>query len=460
MGQIVRCPLIGAPCSKPITIQEKTFFLAEAEKPEEDRKRRIQAVNLALGDRYKVRSALDEKQPYAFTCKVCEMIQTCAYGMADISQKNPNVLLELGMMIALGKPTIILLKQAQDEELELFSDLKAIEVIPFTQYIDIIDQLREVAQKLPPPVSPPSPIEDLEKINPSFAKALQRQMDQVITEFKHSIEEAKLDTISIGEEKKEVSTELSEKIAKLEETLKELTGLGFTTDARTAFLRGNFYSNQGKLNEALAAYNWSLELNLDHPVTLARRGLTYARLKRYDDALADFNRALELRPDAPFALAGRGTTYIDLERYDDALADFNRALELVPDAPLILICRSVAYGDLERYDDALADNNRALELRPDDPLAFNSLGATHAKLKRYDDALADFNRSLELRPDHPATLYDLACLFSLWRKTDDALTYLEKAIKGDEKYREDAKTDEDFDNIRDDPRFKKLMESD
>ncbi|GAI75547.1 unnamed protein product, partial [marine sediment metagenome] len=35
MGQIMRCPLIGVPCSKPITIQEKTFFLAEAEEPED-----------------------------------------------------------------------------------------------------------------------------------------------------------------------------------------------------------------------------------------------------------------------------------------------------------------------------------------------------------------------------------------------------------------------------------------
>ena len=35
MGQIIRCPLVGAPCMKPITVQEKTFFLAEAEEPED-----------------------------------------------------------------------------------------------------------------------------------------------------------------------------------------------------------------------------------------------------------------------------------------------------------------------------------------------------------------------------------------------------------------------------------------
>ena len=88
MGQILRCPLIGTPCTKPITIQEKTFSLAEAEKPEYDREHRREAIELAIENGYKVRSALDEKNINAFTCKICEMIQTCAYGMADITGNN------------------------------------------------------------------------------------------------------------------------------------------------------------------------------------------------------------------------------------------------------------------------------------------------------------------------------------------------------------------------------------
>ncbi|GAI76511.1 unnamed protein product, partial [marine sediment metagenome] len=158
MGQIIRCPLIGVPCSKAITIQEKTFFLAEAEEPEYDRQHRKQAIKEAITNEYTIRSALDEKGINAFTCKICEMIQTCAYGIADITQDNANVLLELGMMLALGKPTIILMKKGQEQQLKLPSDVIAIEVIPFEEYLDIIGQLREIVQKLPPPISPPSPI--------------------------------------------------------------------------------------------------------------------------------------------------------------------------------------------------------------------------------------------------------------------------------------------------------------
>jgi tetratricopeptide (TPR) repeat protein len=391
MGQVIRCPLTGLPCGKLITIQKESFFLAEAEKPEEDKKRRRKAVSEAMQDSYEIRSALDEKGINAFTCKICEMIQTCAYGMADITQRNPNVLLELGMMIALGKPTIILSRRGQEEELKLPSDLSAIEIIPFTEYIDIIDQLRKVAQKLPPAVSPSSPIQDLERIWPQWAEELKKKTADIVKEFKQTIDEAKLDTVSFREEKKRIPPELSKRLQSLEEKLEDMTRLGFATDTKTAFLRGNYYYNQGKYNDALVAYNWSLELRPDDPTTLNNRGNTYFALKRYDEALADFNRSLELRPDEPVILYNRGTTY--------------------------------------------------------------------PHLRRYDEALADLNRSLELRPDHLATLYNLACLFSLRVKPNDALAYLEKAVGKDKKYRELAKTDEDFNNIRDDPRFKKLIES-
>ena len=424
MGQIIRCPLIGTPCMKEITVQEKTFFLAEAEKPERARQRRIQAINEAIGDGYEIRSALEEKGINAFGCKICEMIQTCAYGMADISEENPNVLLELGMMIALGKPTIILLKQEQDEELKLFSDLKAIEVIPFTEYIDIIDQLRGVVHKLPSPVLPPSPIQDLEKIEPKFAQELKRMELNIVREFKSSIRGAKLDKISISEEEKDVSPELSEKLKTLEGQLENMNRLGITMDAEAASLKGNYLHYMGNYEEALASFNLSLELRPNDPDTLTHRAEINMHLGRYKEAIVDCNRALEIKPNSDEALDVRGSAYALLEKHKKALADFNHSLEL----------------------------------SPDDPIALFNRGSTYVELERYNEALADFNRSLELRPDDPDTLYNLACLFSLWGKPDDALTYLEKAIKGDEKYREDAKTDEDFNNIQDNPNFKQLTE--
>jgi tetratricopeptide (TPR) repeat protein len=424
MGQIIRCPLLGIPCSKHIAIEEKTIFLAEAGEAAYDRQRRIKAINEAIGNQYKIRSALDEEGINAFTCEICEMIQTCAYGIADITQNNANVALELGMMLALGKPTILLLKKGHEPQLRLPSDIVATEIIIFEEYLDIIDRLREAVPKLSPPVSPPSLIKDLEKMQPQFADEIRKMADDIDREFKESIEAAKLDTVALRDEKIEVPPELSQKIDKLAERLDGVAKLGFTIDAKTAFLRGNLYYNQGKYKEALAAYDWSLELKPDDADALCNRGTTYGELGRYNEALADYNLSLELKPDDADALCNRGTTYYKLGRYNEALADYNLSLEL----------------------------------RPNDPTTLYNRGNTYTKLSRYGEALADYNRSLELRLDQPSTLYNLACLLSLWGKTDDAFIYLEKAINKNEKYRQMAKIDEDLDQIRDDVRFTKLTE--
>jgi mannose-6-phosphate isomerase-like protein (cupin superfamily) len=55
--------------------------------------------------------------------------------------------------------------------------------------------------------------------------------------------------------------------------------------------------------------------------------------------------------------------------------------------------------------------------------------------------------------DAPVMHYQLACVEALAGNRDRALDELEIAVNGNERYREAARTDEDFASIRDDPRF-------
>ncbi len=200
---------------------ERSFFLAEPEKPAEDRDRRMRAIKTATGDGYTVESALDEKGINAFTCKICEMIQTCAYGIADLKGGNENVLFELGLMVALGKPAVILAQRDVELGLVLPSDLRAIEVVPFTEYIDIVGPLKEIVLKLPPPDVPMSPIDYLEKLSPEAAQELREQLPQVEKEFTKGAEDANLDTMSATEDKKEVSGPLGDRLDTLAEKIEE-----------------------------------------------------------------------------------------------------------------------------------------------------------------------------------------------------------------------------------------------
>lgn len=253
---------------------------------------------------------------------------------------------------------------------------------------------------------------------------------------------------------------LPQEISRLKKITKEVEALSpFVIPVRDLLLLGNTYFHMQQYQHAKKYYDKILKLNPDYPEALNNRGLLHNKLGENNEALADYNRALALRSDDPTILANRGVIYHDLKKYKEALADYNRSLQIRPDDPETLNNRGATYAGMGKREEALADYNRSLELYKH-PHAFYNRGMTYKYLKQYADALINFNRSLELKPDDGDTLYELACLLSLLGQTDDAFAYLEKAIHKDNKYREKAKTDKDLDNIRDNPRFKKLVESD
>lgn len=54
----------------------------------------------------------DNEPKNAIFCDICKLIQNSAYGIVDITGLNPNVMLEMGMLIALGKPIYVIVKKS------------------------------------------------------------------------------------------------------------------------------------------------------------------------------------------------------------------------------------------------------------------------------------------------------------------------------------------------------------
>ena len=71
---------------------------------------------------------------------------------------------------------------------------------------------------------------------------------------------------------------------------------------------------------------------------------------------------------------------------------------------------------------------------------------------------ADRGRELiEQNPQYPTLIYNVACCEALSGRKEDAIEHLRQAIALSERLREYAKGDSDFDAIRDDPEFQKLV---
>jgi mannose-6-phosphate isomerase-like protein (cupin superfamily) len=80
--------------------------------------------------------------------------------------------------------------------------------------------------------------------------------------------------------------------------------------------------------------------------------------------------------------------------------------------------------------------------------------------KEYDKAAEVLAKANTEHPDNGGVLFNLACAESMLGRRDDAIEHLRAAIAAEERFRDAARTDSDFDPIRNDPAFRELVPSD
>jgi tetratricopeptide (TPR) repeat protein len=85
------------------------------------------------------------------------------------------------------------------------------------------------------------------------------------------------------------------------------------------------------------------------------------------------------------------------------------------------------------------------------------LGNSYLTQGNYTQALAGYNQALKLQPNFAMAYYNKACVYSLRREVKAAIENLQRAIDLDAKYREKAKRDFNFKNIRKDRQFRVLI---
>ena len=84
-------------------------------------------------------------------------------------------------------------------------------------------------------------------------------------------------------------------------------------------------------------------------------------------------------------------------------------------------------------------------------------GLAHAGIGEHGRAIEDYGRAIAVDPKYATAYYNTACAYGLMGKAGEACEWLEKAIGLDEKYRGMARTDEDFDGIREEEGFRALV---
>ena len=118
---------------------------------------------------------------------------------------------------------------------------------------------------------------------------------------------------------------------------------------------------QGRLDDALQAYERALFIYPEHPTALLRRGHVRLQKKEYRSALEDIERVMAYDAGDQRAWAYRGLIHQGLGDDDKAIADFTQALT-IREAGTIHYCRGFSYRRMGHEVEAAADFKRAHEL--------------------------------------------------------------------------------------------------
>ena len=304
---------------------------------------------------------------------------------------------------------------------------------------------------------------------------LQAKLANKIDITEQEIESFKYDTISqlkemvceaqiILDELKQQSHKADEKI----EQLQKDTLIQYSTsqgDNSEPLMMANDYAKQadkfflaGRLKEAINAYNQALKIYPEMADVWNNRGVVLTRLKMFNEAITSYDRALQIRADYADAWNNRGVSLIELQHYQEAINSFEQGIKVKPDYADAWNNRGVCLAKIQKYQEAVKSYNQAIAIKNDYSDAWNNRGVSLMKLGIYGEAIACFDNAEKIKPDFFSAWYNQARCYSLKGEIKVALKSLEKAISlNGGNCQEMAKNEPDFENIRDNELFQKLI---
>lgn len=156
------------------------------------------------------------------------------------------------------------------------------------------------------------------------------------------------------------------------------------------------------------------------------------------------------------SLVRNGQTLMNLGNPKDALVVYNKILAQDPTHIVALLKKGHILGQLARYEEAIVQYDNVLS-QEKNLLALLNKGLAHHYLGQLDVALDCYDEVLKEKPNNPTTLYNKASSLIKSGKIKEGIRILSDVIKLDISFKEKAKFDIEFENIRKLNEFKEII---
>ncbi len=180
--------------------------------------------------------------------------------------------------------------------------------------------------------------------------------------------------------------------------------------------------------------------------------------KNFENAITSYDKAVEIKPDYYEAWYNRGGALSELDQLENAITSYDKAVEIKPNFHEAWYNRGNALSGLDQLENAITSYDRAIEIKLDKYEAYCSRGNALFKLDQLENAIISYDKAIEIKPADSNAFYNKACCFAVQANLKSALENLRKALDlSPDEYQELAKTDTDFDSIRNELSFQALL---
>lgn len=188
---------------------------------------------------------------------------------------------------------------------------------------------------------------------------------------------------------------------------------------------------------------------------------------RHEQAAAEIEKALKLAPDSWEINKEAGRLTKHRREFAKAIGHYEKAIEVMETDfhswALLVTCYQ-AQGELDKVHHGatkmVSEAQKALQHDPSNGAALGIIAGGYAILGEHERAREWIDRAMLIDPDNLNMKFNFACVLAAYvEDKDEALRLLDLTLRGGgEIMVKVAEADPDFDCLRDDPRFIKIIE--
>ena len=196
---------------------------------------------------------------------------------------------------------------------------------------------------------------------------------------------------------------------------------------------GNIYTAMGRFNQAIQAYQESIELDPANPEAHNNIGIVYRREGNFPAAVGALEQARKIAPDRADIWYNLANVYKQMDDPEEAEVYYRKSLELNPGLTRAYNNLGNLYETRGMHDKAHEFYSSGLKKDPNNPTLSYNLGITYQSLGRVSDAIRSYRQALRSRPNWIDGLNNLGILLEETGEYDEARLVLENALKMDTK---------------------------